>query len=226
MRGKGLAERALVGALIWGLLAAAIALGDPPAPPPPQPPPELWSQPEDAELAALIADIFLLRQINEAGLTRDQIGKLLPVLEGMLRDAERLRAGVKARLLEERRLLLQGKQTAKSAEAAKREIQQSARRFAEEARKSLDATRSFLSPGQVERLTHILIARPGGFFRRAVAGAGERRHRPPAGRDGSREPERRGPEVRPDLGPRGLGGPSTVVLRRLIQLLQEKLRVM
>jgi hypothetical protein len=180
----------------------------------------VWAHPEDPELAQITADIFILRQINEAGLTRDQIKKLIPVLEGILGDAERLRGEVKAKLLAQRKLLLEGKQTAQNADFARREIQESARRFADEARKSLERTRSFLSPPQVERLAHLLTARPGRFSGRA-----DGEHRADR-RPGMREPER-DRERGPAIGPRpGFGGPSTVVMRRVISLLKEKLRAM
>jgi len=217
MSRKTLTLGALIGLLVCGALGSVAAAA---APPPPPTPYEVWGRPEDPELAQITADIFLLRQINEAGLTRDQIKKLIPVLEGILGDAERLRGEVKAKLLAQRKLLLEGKQTAESAEAAKRQVQESAKRFADEARKSLERTRSFLSPAQVERLTHLLTTRPGRFSGRAD---GEHRaDRRPGMREAERDRERG-----PAIGPRpGLGGPSTVVMRRVISLLKEKLRAM
>ncbi len=108
----------------------------------------------------------------------------------------------------------------------KREIQEMARRFGEKAKQSIERTRSFLTPKQVQLVAGLVTARPGGFFRQADAGREMRRPGPGAERPEMREREGRWREMRRPPGAPGLGGPSTVILRRVIELLKEKLQAM
>src|SRR3972149_2368435 len=62
----------------------------------------LWLESRDPELFKLVTDIALLRQINAAALSPDQIKQVLPALNELIAAQKQARAKAKATLLKER----------------------------------------------------------------------------------------------------------------------------
>jgi hypothetical protein len=177
----------------------------------------------DPELAQIARDIILLRMINQAGLTPDQIAAVIPVLEGVLSDERAMREEVKRLMLEQRSALLRGDVPDAQLEASRRKIKDRTQAFMERVRQRVEGLGKTLNPDQMKGLRALVTTGPSLWRRGGMA--------PEQGREGSRrEPpgmqrnRERGGVTAPRWGEES--GPSVRILARVIALLKEKLAVM
>jgi len=174
--------------------------------PPRVPMPMLMGAGRDTELTALAWDIVALRAINSLGMTREQIEKLIPALEGVLAAEKRLREEALRQLRAERARLLAGTATPEQAGAAMAAIAEARHRYTQDLDQAMSRIGDILKAEQMETL------------KRLVAGPISR------GRP-ARAPEARAP--RPPEESKLLSGlPSPGVTEHVIGLLKEKVRAM
>jgi hypothetical protein len=166
------------------------------------------------ELAQIVRDIMLLRRINEIGLTRDQIGAVIPVLEKRLEDERTMGDDVKRLMLQQRRALLEGDVSNEQLQASGNKIKDRVQAFRNQGNRRLDGLAPTLKPDQIQKLRALVLAGPGVWGE----GAGERQpretRRPGPPREGGAEPARH------------QMGPSAQVLERVVSLLKEKRELM
>lgn len=160
------------------------------------------------ELAQIARDIILLRRINEIGLTRDQIGAVIPVLEKRLEDERAMRDDVKRLMLEQRRALLEGDVSNQQLQASGNKIKERVQTFRDQGSRRLDGLAPTLKPEQIQKLRALVLAGPG------ISGEG-------AGQRQPRETRRPG-QPREGETERHQMGPSAQVLERVVALLKEK----
>lgn len=188
---------------------------------------------DDEELARITQDILLLRRINRIGLSKEQIEKALPLLQQLLDEQKRFREETKEQLLKYRNRLIGGDIAEQEERAAAREMDELRRRQREDSRKTRQAVVEVLGQEQGRELLNLVSV---GFVREPQPPGP-----PPADSERPREPRRSGPSQEPGQGgeqrPRGpqqpgdderpprLGRPETV-LTRLIELLEEKLKLL
>jgi hypothetical protein len=172
-------------------------------------------QQADPELAELARDIMLLRGINQIGMTREQIGVVIPALEGMLREERAMRGDIKTLMLQQRRALLKGDVPQDQLDASRRKIKDRAQASKDQVGRTLQGLSRSFSPAQIDGLRALVMTGPG--LRRSETGPRDRPAQPPRG-PRTMEPPRagHGDEM----------GPSAMILERIIALLKEKLGAM
>jgi len=171
------------------------------------PMPMLMGAERDTELTGLARDIVALRAINSLRMTRDQIEKLIPLLEELLAAEGRLRQQALEQLRSERARLIAGSATREQSRAALEAIAEARRRYAQEVERTTSQAGSVLSQEQVKKLKRLA----------AGAFASTRNRRRPA----------MPPEQEDEVGAilKGIGPqPSGQVLAHVIGLLKEKLQ--
>jgi len=184
----------------------ARAKAKPPRTSMPMPMPMLMGAGRDTELTGMVQDIIALRAINSLGMSKDQIEKLIPVLQEVLAAEKRLREEALGQLRGERARLLAGTATPEQSDAARAAIVEARRRYADQVEQAKSRAAAFLSPEQMEKWTRL----GAGAFTRRHAGA-----RPmPGGQEVA--------EMLKDIGPE----PSSRVLEHVTGLLKEKVKAM
>jgi len=197
----------IAGVVVAILLTVAVpALAQPQRPAPRVPMPILTGQ-RDVELTNLARDIVVLRAINSLAMTKEQIQKLVPLLEQMVAADRRLREGARRQLAAERQRLLAGNPPPEESRRAMMALSDARREYQKEAEQVMNRVLGILSPKQGEKLKRIVA---GGLGRAAASGPAAPRAAPPEH------------EV---LRKAGLG-PSTQALDHVIELLKEKLHAM
>jgi hypothetical protein len=188
------------------------------------PMPMLMGGERDPELTSLVRDIVALRAIDSLGMTRDQIEKLIPLLEQELAAEGRLRDQALEQLRGERARLIAGTATPERSRAAQAAIAEARRRYAQDMERMTSQAGSFLSAQQVEKLKRLAAGALTSARGRLGAGA------VPRAEEGARRGAAKAPQERKgELGGvlQGLGrGPSAQVLTHVIGLLKEKLEAM
>jgi len=172
------------------------------------PMPMLTRSARDTELTNLVRDIVALRAINSLGMTREQIEKLVPVLEDVVAAENRLRQEAVRELKAERARLLAGTATAEQSRKTQATIATARRAFTRASEQAKAKAAIILTPEQL------------GKFNR-LTGAAPRKGAAPAMPQGA---------APPPLGKgllQGIGAsPSAQVLQHVIGLLKEKLQAM
>ena len=160
----------------------------------------------DAELTATVRDIVVLRAINSLNLTRDQIEKVIPILEQVVSADRKLREEALRQLRAERARLLAGTGTPEDSRQTMVAITAARRDYAAELQ------------GLQGRLDQILTKEQGDSLKKIVAGT-------PA-------PGMRGGERNPEASPESQMfkvasiGASAEATERIVELLREKLKAM
>lgn len=209
---------------------------------PPPPPaaagdelPGLGPAGKNPEMFGLVRDISILRQINRADLSADQIRRILPLLKELAKEQDKVVGRVKESLQGERERLLRQQGPEKSKPDRRAGEVTAIRSQSEAYRQKVAATkvelRKILNPQQADIIGRLITPPqpPRGF-------PGARLVNPPdRGPSGPRATAPAEPRDRPGRGPtiRGgmRGGPGPTAdgssdLNRVIQLLEEKLAAM
>jgi len=172
------------------------------------PMPMLTRGARDTELTDLVRDIVALRAINSMGITRDQIEKLIPVLEDIAAAEKRLREQAIRELKAERAGLLAGTATAEQSRKTQAAIATARRAFTRASEQAKAKAATILTPEQMSKFSRLTGAGP----RKGAASAMPQGAAPPAPGKGLLQ----------GIG----GGPSAQVLQHVIGLLNEKLQAM
>jgi hypothetical protein len=175
------------------------------------PMPMLMGQ-RDPELTAMVRDIVILRAINLLAMNREQIEKLIPLLEQAMAADRRLRAQALDQLRQERQRLLAGTATAEQSRDTYAAMSAVRRQYADEVERLMSQAAGFLGAQQIEMVKRITM----GSMQRGPGGQGA------AGR---REPQRRPGAADEEQELRGIG-PSAEAIEHLVGLLKEKVLAM
>jgi Spy/CpxP family protein refolding chaperone len=219
---------------VTALVAVARGPADRPEPGEMAGPPEEeeWMGPADPELAPLLADILILRVIDNAQLTPDQIRRILPLLERLQDEEKAFRGDLKSAFLAQRQQLLVGSPTAEQARQHREAIRARGQQFRAQTEQARAELAKVLSPEQAGALSRLMQPpwSPGAAGERP--GAGGERPEAPGPRASSRPGDARLPRLAGHSESseplRMLAGfhRRGVTLERIITLLHEKLEAM
>jgi hypothetical protein len=172
------------------------------------PMPMLTRGTRDTELTDLVRDIVALRAINSMGITRDQIEKLIPVLQDIAAAEKRLREEAIRELKAERARLLAGTATAEQSRKTQAAIATARRAFTRASEQAKAKAATILTPEQMSKFSRL-------------TGAAPRKGAAPTAAQGAAL-------LAPGKGLlQGIGGgPSARVIQHVIGLLKAKLRAM
>lgn len=187
---------------------------------------------KNPEMFGLVRDISLLRQINRADLSADQIRRMLPLLKELAKEQDKVVGRVRKSLQGERERLLRQQGPDKSKPEQRAGELATIRSQSEAYRQKVAATkvelRKILNPQQADIIGRLITPPqpPRGFPGTRLVNPPDRG---PTGPRAARPPVRAGraPELRGGMreGP-GSRSEGSSDLNRVIQLLEEKLAAM
>jgi len=172
------------------------------------PMPMLMRGERDTELTDLVRDIVALRAVNSLRMTREQIEKLIPVLEDVAAAERRLREEAVRELRAERARLIAGTATPEQSRRTQAAIATARRAFTRASEQAKARAATILAPEQLSKFNRL-------------TGAGPRKGAAPA-MPGGAAPPALGKGLLQGIG----GSPSAQVLQHVIGLLNEKLQAM